>query len=116
MLLSPEGDARMHGGFRQLALEDQAEILVLLFREQVIAHGRRVIRLVTGDDDAILDREILGRPVLARVAFPAVEVLAVEERYWLFAGGEFDGRRPVVGSRCGIHGENKGKRGADAEE
>ena len=69
---APHRQARVHFGLRQLEVEREAEVAELAFGEQVGADRNRVG--VLADDDAVFHA-----PVLADVAGPTGQILAVEE-------------------------------------
>ena len=82
--LAPQRDAGVHFAFDQLGLEDQAEVAVFLFGDEIGAGLGGVLRGILGDDFAVLDGE-----VFADLAFPSGEIFAVEEMLGFFARGEF---------------------------
>src|SRR5690349_12655311 len=85
----------------------------MLLCQQVVANRRCVVGFVAGDDIAVLDGELAPTAIFSRVAFPAVEVRAVEELHRLFAGPKFDGRSPIVGSQGVFEREKDDERGSD---
>ena len=73
----------MHFAGDQAAFEDQSKVAIRLFRQQVSAGFWSGLVGVTSDDHPIFHCEIF-----ADVAFPAVEIFAVEQENWSFAGGQ----------------------------